>query len=418
MDYPELAKLFHMDASSDRHAANQAECARRKAMDSTFKVQIYEDADELFIAMPREMLVLMEKVLRAERKSVAMMQALPPIARAALVRGLVLDEVVSTNAIEDINSTRQQIEEALEAERCGDVAFRRFKELALLYMGLSEGAAVSLPTTPEDIRGIYDVIMEGELDDSKKPDGELFRKEGVDITAGGVKVIHCGAPSEARIIEGLNSMLKLTACDDVPSLISAIASHYVFENIHPFYDGNGRTGRYLLALFLNEVLSAPTVLSLSRAISENKHAYYSAFSSVENPLNHGEMTHFVYAMLELIRIAQSSTMERLQKSSDRFSVVANNCSKYFEKNDLSKKEQEIVFVLARFDLFGMVGSMLLEEIAEHIELSKQMTRKHLKGLEDKGVVEVVAKKPLRFALTKKIESLFGITEFERIVELE
>lgn len=79
----------------------------------------------------------------------------------------------------------------------------------------------------------------------------------------------------------------------------------------PFYDGNGRTGRYLLALYLDESLSIPTALSLSRTIAENKHAYYAAFSSVENPLNHGEMTHFVYSMLELIRTAQSSMIEQL-----------------------------------------------------------------------------------------------------------
>lgn len=38
----------------------------------------------------------------------------------------------------------------------------------------------------------------------------------------------------------------------------------------PFYDGNGRTGRYLLALYLDESLSIPTVLSLSRTIAKNK----------------------------------------------------------------------------------------------------------------------------------------------------
>ena len=73
---------------------------------------------------------------------------------------------------------------------------------------------------------------------------------------------------EDKIIEVVETMLQTVQRDDMPEMISALASHYLFEYAHPFYDGNGRTGRYLLALFLSEALSVPTVLSLSRAIAE------------------------------------------------------------------------------------------------------------------------------------------------------
>lgn len=112
--------------------------------------------------------------------------------------------------------------------------------------------------------------MEGELNEADQPDGQLFRKNGVEVTLGGIKVIHRGVEPESKIIEGLSSMLHLIADNDMPRLISAIASHYLFETVHPFYDGNGRTGRYLLALSLKDVLSDLTALSLSRAIAENK----------------------------------------------------------------------------------------------------------------------------------------------------
>lgn len=55
------------------------------------------------------------------------------------------------------------------------------------------------------------------------------------------------------------------------------AAHYIFEYAHPFYDGNGRTGCYLLSLFLENSLSQPTVLSLSRAIANNRFALTDAF---------------------------------------------------------------------------------------------------------------------------------------------
>lgn len=115
MEYQELSKLFHMGTSNNRYAINKAEAIRRKEMDSTFIVKMLSDSEDLFIAMPREMAVLIEKILRAERKTSAMMRSIPPIGQAALTRGLVLDEVVSTNTIEGIHSTRRQIEEALES---------------------------------------------------------------------------------------------------------------------------------------------------------------------------------------------------------------------------------------------------------------------------------------------------------------
>lgn len=408
MEYPELSKLFHMDTSSDRHSKNKAEAVRRREMDSTFIVEMLGDSEDLFIAMPREMVVLMEKILRAERKTSAMMRTIPPIGQAALIRGLVLDEVVSTNTIEGIHSTRRQIEEALESRETNDTSFKRFKELALLYLRLAEKDQPSTPGALEEIREMYDTIMEGELKESDKPDGDLFRKSGVDITSNGVKTIHHGVEPESRIFEGLNNMLKLTARNDMPELISSLASHYLFECIHPFYDGNGRTGRYLLALYLDESLSIPTVLSLSRTIAENKNAYYAAFSSVENPLNHGEMTHFIYAMLELIRTAQSSMIERLQSNIEHFETVQQNCMEYFEQNSLSKKEREIVFVLAQYDLFGMVSSLTWNSIADIIELGKQTTRNHLKKLENKGIVQAISKKPLKFKLTQEAEEALGI----------
>lgn len=52
------------------------------------------------------------------------------------------------------------------------------------------------------------------------------------------------------------------------------------------------------------------------------------------------MTHFIYTMLELIRTAQSSMLERLQSNIEHFETVQKNCMEYFEQNSLSKKERK------------------------------------------------------------------------------
>lgn len=154
-------------------------------------------------------------------------------------------------------------------------------------------------------------------------------------------------------------------------MIRSLASHYLFEYAHPFYDGNGRTGRYLLALFLSEALSVPTVLSLSRAIAENRSIYYRAFSSVENALNRAEMTFFIYDMLTLVRIAQVNILERLSKSKEAFGSISARMDAFMEEQDLSDKEGSIMFVLAQFELFGMYGTATTEELAANIRLGNR-----------------------------------------------
>jgi len=120
------------------------------------------------------------------------------------------------------------------------------------------------------------------------------------------------------------------------------------------------------------------------------------------------MTHFIYAVLELIRTAQSTMIERLQNNIEHFEAVQQNCIEYFEQNSLSKKEREIVFVLAQYDLFGMVSSLTWRSIAEIIELGKQTTRNHLKKFESRGVVQAVSRKPLKFKLTQEAEQMLWI----------
>ncbi|MST59803.1 hypothetical protein [Parafannyhessea umbonata] len=90
---------------------------------------------ELFMALPHELSVLSEQALRKERVVQSLQAAIPPIARGALVRSLVINEVVGTNDLEGIRSTRKQINELLESSSASEhMGQKRFRELAKLYL--------------------------------------------------------------------------------------------------------------------------------------------------------------------------------------------------------------------------------------------------------------------------------------------
>ena len=90
MAYKSLMKLFYMDASSDRFANNECLAAERLGADSTFRTGMHTATGELFIALPHELSVLSEQVLRKERVVQSLQTAIPPIARGALVRNPLL----------------------------------------------------------------------------------------------------------------------------------------------------------------------------------------------------------------------------------------------------------------------------------------------------------------------------------------
>ena len=163
MAYLSLQKLFHMDATSDRKANAEERAKARLEAESTFRTGIQTPTGELFLAVPRELSVLNERILRRERTVSQSMRSLPPVAQWAMIRGLVIDEVVSTNDLEGVHSTRRQVNELLQEAPSpnGSVKQKRFRELAKLYLGLTD-PETGLPESPEDIRSIYDALMTGE----------------------------------------------------------------------------------------------------------------------------------------------------------------------------------------------------------------------------------------------------------------
>lgn len=95
-------------------------------------------------------------------------------------------------------------------------------------------------------------------------------------------------PQDARVVEKLMTDLVqfIHADDELDPLLRMAIAHHQFESIHPFYDGNGRTGRILNLLMLQRegLLDLP-VLYLSRYITSTKNQYYQLLQSTRDTGN-------------------------------------------------------------------------------------------------------------------------------------
>ena len=399
MKYRSLARSFHTDRSNDAFN-NHAKLARQRLeADSTFRTGVVTPLGELFAATPRETSMLTEKILLAERRVSRLWNQIPGVMRWDYIRHSISEELFATNEMEGVRSTRKETQEAVEAadkaRKDGDDPKARFSEFAKLYLNLTDKDS-ALPAGIADIRDIYDKVVLDEINESDKPDGELFRKGDMEIQGPHGLAIHNGVKGEGNIGALLTDMIHLATSDEIPRLQSAIMSHFLFEYVHPFYDGNGRTGRYLLALYLSNDLTLPTVLSLSRTIAENKNEYYKAFTEAEDKLNSGELTFFVYTILGLIERAQESLIEELGVKIDQLDKATVLRDELRREHALSTNATLLLYAVMQEELFDTTKSMTLEDAGGDLMLTKQTIRKYVDELAGASLIEFTGRRPLRF----------------------
>ena len=114
------------------------------------------------------------------------------------------------------------------------------------------------------------------------------------------EVVYTPPETEKEVREYLKNLEEYINTDDmIDPLIKLAIIHYQFESIHPFYDGNGRTGRILniLYLVLKDLLDSP-ILYLSRYINDNKQTYYKLFKEVKETNNFEEWIIYILIGIE------------------------------------------------------------------------------------------------------------------------
>ncbi len=213
---------------------------------------------------------ILKKTIDARVALAELKQAAELIPNAAvLVNALPLLEARASSEIENIVTTTDKLFEFVEvAEDRADAAT---KEALRYRTALFEGTKMvrrGMLTTDMAIQ-ICSTIKDLELDLRAEPGTQLRNRRTREV-------VYTPPVGQRLLQEMLNNWASfMSETTSVDPLVRMAVQHYQFEAIHPFSDGNGRTGRILNILFLVEqgLLDSP-ILYLSRYVIANKAEYY------------------------------------------------------------------------------------------------------------------------------------------------
>ena len=185
-----------------------------------------------------------------------------------LVNTLPLLEAQASTEIENIVTTTDRLFRHLNAETSADPATKealRYRHALLESFDGLQNRPLGTRTAEAVCTRIKDVEMS-----VRRVPGTALLNEGTG------RIIYTPPENEERIRDMLSNWERfLHEETQLDPLVRMAAGHYQFEAIHPFTDGNGRTGRVLNILYLVDsgLLSLP-ILNLSRFIIANKSQYY------------------------------------------------------------------------------------------------------------------------------------------------
>jgi hypothetical protein len=317
-------------------------------------------------------------------------QQFPPVAIRSYLKKLLSNEIIFTNEIEGVQTNPKEIGTIIGNRKYHDSATGRMRQINGL----------------KDYRDIYDELLKGEIPDAKLPDGKLFRNKfafiGTDAHA-----VHIPPVTENEIEVALEQLIIFMNSDDLLTLEKAVITHFMFENTHPFLDGNGRTGRYLLSSYLSSKLDPFTGLSVSTAIHNNLSTYYRLFQEADNIENRAELTFFLKGMLKIIESGQTDVINELESSKEQLQSTSKKL--YAKFTDLDDVMKEVLYVLLQSYLFteSITYGIQDRDIVEVLKrtpnsIPRTRTKRAIDMLESKKMITSVSKNPLQHVISKEV----------------
>lgn len=367
-----------------------------KHLDISIKEFNREKEFQLFYCHTEYIVTLQNKIMFDFLRLQKLFTLLPGAGIDQFLKSCMIEEIQSTNEIEGVRSTRQEIREAIFAQGKYNPDVRLWG-IVNKYNKIINAENIKLKTCA-DIRNLYDDFILDEIkrnNTSDIPDGNIFRKNSVDIVSGTQKTIHRGVYPESKIIDYMTKALQFLHDDSVSIFIRIAVFHYLFGYIHPFYDGNGRMSRFITSYFLSKNLHPTIALRLSVLIKQHKNDYYKLFENTNSQINCGDLTPFIIWSLEFIASAITSTYKLLFEKYELFSSLNQKLDEMLKNED--KTTKRVYNILLQAAVFSDMGATS-QEIVQTLKLSKRTTDARIKEIPNEILLADRTSRPYHYKL--------------------
>ena len=288
---------------------------------------------------------------------------------AILINSLVLQEAKDSSEIENIITTHDELYRAnLDIESVTNEAkeVQNYKEALLGGFALVKEHKLLLKKHIVEIQGVLE-----------NNDAGIRKQAGTNLKNALTGEVIYTPPQEYETIQDLMSNLEnyINEPNELDPLVNMAIIHYQFESIHPFYDGNGRTGRIIniLYLILKDLLDIP-VLYLSRYIITHKADYYRLLQEVRTE---DKWEEWVLYMLEAVEQTSLETIDLINDISELMIKTQEKISSELPKI-YSKDLVEILF---------MHPYTKIEFLVDRLNITRKTASKYLSELEKNKILK-------------------------------
>jgi len=292
--------------------------------------------------------------------------------------GFVRKEAVITSQIEGTQATLRDVlafEATHETDRPDDVEEVCNYVDALHYARREIARPKGLPISTRLLCGAHKRLMRGVRGADKQP-GRIRTTQNWIGGAHPSKARFVPPPPDA-VADAMGALEKWLHSDDgLPPLVRAGLAHVQFETIHPFLDGNGRIGRLLIALLVEQwgLLDQP-LLYLSVALKRRQEEYYQRLTAVRTE---GDWEGWTTFFLECVRVAADDGVAAARAihaltGRDRERVVGH--------------ERATIAAIRLFDHLPTNPVVTIPKASRMLSLTAPPARKAIGLLEDLGVLQ-------------------------------
>lgn len=288
-----------------------------------------------------------------------------------ILNSLVLREAKDSSEIENIVTTQDELYRAFstDSSSLNPAVKEVFNYKEALWLGYELIKKKKLITTREILK-IQECLMGNDAGIRKQPGTALKNAQTG-------QVIYTPPFGKDVIEDKLKNLEQYINAnpDEVDSLVKMAIIHYQFESIHPFYDGNGRTGRILNVLYLiNEGLLDLPILYLSSYIINHKQQYYKGLNNVRQK---DQWEEWIIYMLDSVEYSATDTIKTIQSIRALLDTTATKV-----KNELPKIYSKELVEGLFLQPYTRIAS--LEQI---LSITRFTASKYLKELEGIGVLK-------------------------------